>query len=67
MTRISRIVEYQGRTYELSTDEELRHAPVCSYAHLYRIRKDGTRGRQITTGSIIYSVLHASDEVELRA
>ena len=61
MTRISRIVEFEGRTYELSTDEALRTSPLDAYAHVWRIRKDGTRGRRITTGSTIFAVLHADD------
>jgi len=58
MSRITRIVELEGRTYEVSTDEALRTAPLTSYARVYRIRKDGTRGQRITTGNIIYAVVH---------
>jgi hypothetical protein len=59
MTRISRIVEHQGRTYRVSTDEALRTAPLHSYARVWRIRKDGTTGERITTGSIVYAVVNS--------
>lgn len=52
--------EFEGRTYDVETDETKRTAPLEVYCQVYRVRKDGTRGQQIHTGSIIFAVLQAS-------
>lgn len=52
-------VEYEGRTYDVVTNESERNAPLCIYCQVYRVRKDGKPGRRITTGSIIFAVLRA--------
>lgn len=56
MTTTAR-TEIDGRTYEVVTDEAKRAGSLSSYCQVYRIRQDGTRGRQVVTISIIYDVL----------
>jgi len=52
--------EYEGRTYEVVTDESKRDQMLTSYCQVYRIRKDGTRGSQLSTISLIFAILQAS-------
>jgi hypothetical protein len=50
-------IEYEGRTYDVVTDEAKRERPLPLYAQVYRVRKDGKPGRRIVTGSIVFAVL----------
>ena len=52
---------YQGRIYDVTTNEAERHAPLCVYCQVRRVRADGKPGRKITTTMIIFEVLKAAE------
>ena len=47
MSKQTRKATYNGIPYEVDTDEAKKNEMLLSYAQVYRIRKDGTRGRKI--------------------
>jgi hypothetical protein len=38
---------YEGRSYEIIADSDHANSPTCLYYQVYRLRKDGTRGRRL--------------------
>ena len=50
-----------GRSYDVVTDSDQINAPLCSYAQVYRIRADGSRGRKIVTTMIIFRAVKAAE------
>jgi hypothetical protein len=57
-----------GRHYEVVADSDQIDAPMCCYVQVYRIRKDGTRGRHLTSPNHIWAVwATVRDQVQGRA
>lgn len=61
---MEQIVEIEGRLYRLVTDAAKRNECLHSYAQVYRIRKDGTQGRRITTLAIVFAVVDQARKLE---
>jgi hypothetical protein len=38
---------FEGRAYEVVADSDKAAEPMCNYVQIYRIRKDGSRGRHL--------------------
>lgn len=57
--------EFQGRAYEVEYDFAKQAEPAYFSTSVYRVRKDGTRGREVfafaTTGSQIVATV--SDQI----
>ena len=56
MNKTTRI-EFEGRTYDVVTDEAKRDQMLSQYCQVYRIRKDGKPGHMLTTIPLIFSLL----------
>ena len=53
---------FEGREYQVRTDEAKKDEMFCSYCQVYRIRKDGKLGAQITGLGLSFSIYQASEK-----
>jgi len=58
---------HEGRTYEVVADSDKVDALMSSYVQVYRIRKDGSRGRYLTSPNHIWPIwVTVRDQVKTR-